>query len=431
MSYSASLEFLYGLQKHGIRLGLDTIEALLDRLGRPQDRYRALHIGGTNGKGSTAAMAAAVVQAAGFRVGLYTSPHLVDFHERIRVNGVPISEESVAELTERVRRAMGLALAPTFFEATTAMALQYFADAGVEVAVVEVGMGGRLDATNVLAPLVSAITNVTLDHQEYLGSTVEAIAYEKAGIIKPGVPVVAGRLKPEAAAVIRWIAAERGAPLYHLGRDFTTAVESLAGFQYDGLQASYAGLSCPLPGAHQLDNAACALAMLELAAARGLRVSEGSVRAGLRAVCWEGRLEVVERSPTLLLDGAHNLAAADAVASYLAEYRRDRPGARVVLVWGMMRDKDRDGFVRAVLPLADEVVVTQAAIPRAASVQELCAALGERAGAAHVAPVAADALARARWLATPDDLICVTGSLMLVGEVKALLRGCGLSPIRG
>ena len=431
MSYSASIGFLYGLQKHGIKLGLETIEAMLARLGRPHDRYRTLHIGGTNGKGSTAAMAAAVLQAAGYRVGLYTSPHLVDFRERIRVNGDPISEEGVSELTARLQEAIGFSLQPTFFEFTTALAFQYFFDSGVDVAVVEVGMGGRFDATTAIAPLVSVITTVALDHQEYLGHTVGAIAFEKAGIIKHGVPVVVGRLSQEAAHVIGRIASEREAPLYRLPSDFHASGDILEDFRYEGVQVSYTSLSCPLPGAHQLDNAACALAMLELAAAWGLPHSEASVRAGLSAVCWEGRLEIVERHPLLLLDGAHNPAAAEAVAAYLAHYRHDHPRSRLILVIGMMREKDREGFLRIVLPLADEVVVAQVQIPRAASVRELCASLGERADAAHVAPLPADALSLARRLATAEDVICVTGSLMLVGEVKALLRGCALSPIRG
>lgn len=431
MSYSASIGFLYGLQKHGIKLGLETIEAMLARLGRPHDRYRTLHIGGTNGKGSTAAMAAAILQAAGYRVGLYTSPHLVDFRERIRVNGDPISEEGVSELTTHLQEAIGSSLQPTFFEFTTALAFQYFFDSGVDVAVVEVGMGGRFDATTAIAPLVSVITTVALDHQEYLGHTVGAIAFEKAGIIKHGVPVVVGRLSQEAAHVIGRIASEREAPLYRLPSDFRANGDNCEDFRYEGVQVSYTGLSCPLPGAHQLDNAACALAMLELAVARGLPHSEASVRAGLSAVCWEGRLEIVERHPLLLLDGAHNPAAAEAVAAYLAHYRHDHPRSRIILVIGMMREKDREGFLRIVLPLADEVVVTQAQIPRAASVRELCASLDERADAAHVAPLPADALSLARRLATVEDVICVTGSLMLVGEVKALLRGCALSPIRG
>jgi dihydrofolate synthase/folylpolyglutamate synthase len=431
MSYPETLEYLYGLQKHGIKLGLDSVVALLARLGQPQYRYRTIHIGGTNGKGSTAAMAASMLQAAGYRVGLYTSPHLVDFRERILVNGEPITEEGVTSLTAQCRELAGPDLVLTFFEFTTALAFQYFADSGVEVAVVEVGMGGRFDATNVLKPLVSVITNVALDHQAYLGETVPAIAFEKAGIIKTGTPVVTGRLSPEAAEMIGGISTERGAPRFGLDREFQAEGDPATGFRYEGLKTSYRGLSCPLAGAHQLENVACALAALELASDRGLAVSEEAIRAGLRRTVWEGRLEIVEQHPTLLLDGAHNPAAGTVLAAHLAVYRREHPGSRIILVVGMMGDKDRDGFLTLLLPLADEVVLTQAQLPRAASAQDLSASLGPWAGPRHAKVPPADALALARRLASPMDLICVTGSLVLVGEIKALLRGCTLSPIRG
>ncbi|MBI5410766.1 MAG: bifunctional folylpolyglutamate synthase/dihydrofolate synthase, partial [Nitrospirae bacterium] len=319
----------------------------------------------------------------------------------------------------------------TFFEFTTALAFQYFAESEVEAAVIEVGMGGRFDATNTLLPMVSVITNVALDHQEYLGDSVGAIAFEKAGIIKPGVPVVTGRLVPEAAEVIEKVVTDRGAPVYRLARDFRTTGDPLTGFHYEGLRWSCRDLSCPLAGLHQLDNVACALAALELASEAGLPASEQAIRAGLRGTQWEGRLEVVERYPALLLDGAHNPAAAEAVASYLSSHRLAHPASRIILVVGMMRDKDRAGFLKRLLPLADELVLTQANIPRAASVRELASSLGEKAGVARVAAHPADALALAKRLASPEDLICVTGSLLLVGAVKALLRGCELSPIRG
>jgi dihydrofolate synthase/folylpolyglutamate synthase len=389
-----------------------------------------LHIGGTNGKGSTAAIAASILQAAGYRTGLYTSPHLVDFRERIQVDGAPVPEERVAELTSRLREA-GELLDPTFFEFTTAMAFQHFADAGVDVAVVEVGLGGRFDATNVLAPLVSAITNVALDHQEHLGHSIPAIAYEKAGIVKPGVPVVVGRVDEEAGMVITRVAEERGAQLFRSGHAFLTEGDSSARFRYVGMEHAWDALDCPLDGRHQLDNAACALAMLEVVSGRGVPVAEPAVREGLRQVRWEGRLETVEHRPWLVLDGAHNPAAASVVASYLGEFRREHEGARVVAVVGMMRDKDREEFFARLLPQADEIIVTQARVPRAAAPHELGAAVTACGRMAQVIADPHDALALARRMATPDDLILVTGSLMLVGEIKALLRGCGLSPLRG
>ncbi len=430
-AYPSALAFLFGLQRHGVKLGLDAVRTLLARLGNPHGRYACLHIGGTNGKGSTAAIAAAVLEASGYRVGLYTSPHLVDFRERIRINGEPIAEDAVADLTERLRRAGDPAALPTFFEFTTALAFEAFAEAGVEVAVVEVGMGGRLDATNVVRPLATVITNVALDHQEHLGSTVAAIAFEKAGIVKPGTPLVTGRLCAEAAEVIGRVIAERGAPWLRFEEAFRVEGDPERGFRYEGREWTFRDLTCPLAGRHQLENAGCALAMLEAASRGGLRVPAEAVVQGLRATRWEGRLEQAGERPLLLLDGAHNPAAAEVVAAYLARYRREHPGARVVLVFGMMRDKDRRGFLRVVLPLADEVVLTQPQLARAATVAELDETLRELGRSSHAAPLPADALALASRLASLDDLICVTGSLMLVGDVKALLRGCALSPIRG
>lgn len=430
-SSAAALEFLYNLQKSGIKLGLDTIRALLDRVGRPEKSYRALHIGGTNGKGSTAAMAASVLLSAGYRVGLYTSPHLVDFRERIRLDGAPIPEECLVELTTRLRKAAGPTLSPTFFEFTTAMALCYFADSQVDLAVLEVGMGGRFDATNVVVPFVSAITNVSLDHQEYLGDRLELIAFEKAGIIKPHVPLVVGPLEPVVERVIAHEAARQGAIVSRYGVDFRCEGDDPARFGYYGRSVTYPELFCPLGGAHQIENAACALAMMEVARTAGVQVPTPAIQEGLRGVTWEGRLEIADTHPVLLMDGAHNPGAAQVVARYLARYRRDHPECRIILLVGMMRDKDRKEFMRTILPAVDEVVLTEPSLPRAASVEELRAAVGEDVRPIHEAPLPTEALACARRIARVDDLICVTGSLMLVGQLKALLRGCRPSLLRG
>ena len=431
MTYSSAVAYLYRLQKHGIKLGLATITALMARLGMPQTRYRTLHIAGTNGKGSTAAMAAALLQVAGYRVGLYTSPHLVEFRERICVNGEMIAESQVAQLTEQLQTLCQPDLSPTFFEYTTAMAFQHFADSGVDVAVLEVGLGGRFDATNVVTPMACAVTTISLDHQEYLGTTRSSIAFEKAGIIKPGVPVVLGRLEDDAWRTIEQVARERQAPVFRLNKDFRTEGEGPQQFSYRGLGMQYDGLTCALEGRHQLDNAACALALLGAAAPQGIAVTAEAVRAGLRTVNWAGRLEVVDRRPTILLDGAHNPAAATALADYLMHSDRSHPFHPVVLVLGMMRDKDHRDFVEPLRGLVDEVVLTQADLPRSATAQELRASLEGLLPHTHVVPSLSDAMVLARQLATPDGLVCVTGSLMLVGECKAWFRGCGLSPLRG
>ena len=431
MTYLSAVTFLFRLQKHGIKLGLETMTALMGRLGMPQTKYRTLHIAGTNGKGSTAAMTAAILQAAGYRVGLYTSPHLVEFRERIRVNGEMIAESQVAQLTERIQTFCQPDLSPTFFEYTTAMAFQHFADSGVDVAVLEVGLGGRFDATNVVMPVACAVTTIALDHQEYLGTTLSAIAFEKAGIIKQGVPVVLGRLDEEAWHTIEQVAKERHAPVFRLPEDFRTEGQSPEEFSYRGMGVHYEGLASVLEGRHQLDNAACALALLGAAAPQGIAVTADAVRAGLRAVDWAGRLEVVDRDPTILLDGAHNPAAARVLAHYLTVYARSHPSRPVVLVLGMMRDKDHRGFVEPLKGLVDDIVLTQADLPRSFTAQELRAALDGVLPHSHVMSSLGEAMALARQLATPDGLVCVTGSLMLVGECKAWLHGCGLSPLRG
>ncbi|MBH0193870.1 MAG: bifunctional folylpolyglutamate synthase/dihydrofolate synthase [Nitrospira sp.] len=430
MTYPAAIEYLYGLQKHGIKLGLEPMQALLEAIGHPECRLRVLHVGGTNGKGSTVAMAAAMLRASGLRVGLYTSPHLVEFRERICINGEMIPEERLADLVGRLRAAVPPDLSLTFFEMTTALAMLYFADSHVDLAVLEVGMGGRFDATNVVDPIACAITTIALDHQEYLGTTEEAIAFEKAGIIKPGVPVVIGRMGPDAGTVMRRVAAERAAPVSQLGSEFVVDGSSDR-FTYRGRGRVFEGLRCGLVGRHQLDNAACAIALLEAADHGGVSVDEAAVREGLRSVVWEGRLEVLEDAPRVLLDGAHNPAASVALSRYLEEFLAGRPHARVILVWGMMRDKDHRAFIAPLLPLVSEIVLTQAGLARSATVGELHQSLTEWPKPVSEVPLPAEALQTAKQRASSGDLICVAGSLMLLGDIKAAVRGCGLSLIRG
>lgn len=432
MSYSFVIEYLYALQKHGIKLGLETMRILLDRVGNPHRSLRVLHIGGTNGKGSTAAMVASVLQHSGRRVGLYTSPHLVEFRERIRVNGRMITEKQVEKVIARLRVALRDDLEPTFFEMTTALAFLYFADSEVDVAVLEVGLGGRFDATNVVGqPLATAITTIGLDHQEYLGQTEEAIAFEKGGIIKPCIPVVIGRMGQGAEQVLRRIARDRSAPLWQLGRDFAVDGRRPERFTYRGVTRVCEDLICGLEGRHQRDNAACALALLEAAGRARIDTDEAAVRDGLRMVSWEGRLELIDEYPKVMLDGAHNPAAAHVLAEYLKDFSIRHPTSRVILVWGMMRDKDRQGFIAPLLPFVSEIVLTQATLARSATVQELRATLHEWQGPVLEAVLPMDAMTAARSRAMPHDLICIAGSLMLLGDIKAAVRGCGLSPIRG
>jgi dihydrofolate synthase/folylpolyglutamate synthase len=432
MSYSPVIEYLYGLQKHGIKLGLDTMRLLLERVGNPERSLRVLHIGGTNGKGSTAAMAAAILHHSGKRVGLYTSPHLVEFRERIRVNGCMITEEQVSALVNRLRAILGPDLNPTFFEITTAMAFLHFVESKVDVAVLEVGMGGRFDATNVVSqPLACAITTIGLDHQEYLGSTEEAIAFEKGGIIKSGVPLILGRIGHAAEDVLSRIAKDLSAPVLQLGQHFHIEPNEAEQLVYRGTTLTIDDLCCGLAGRHQWDNAACALALIEAADDAGIQTGEAAAREGLRTVSWEGRLEPIEDYPKVILDGAHNLPAAKVLAQYLADYASCHPTSRIILVWAMMRDKDHRGFIATLQPVVSEIVLTQTGLARSASVDELRSALDTWLGPVWEAVHPINALAIAKGRAASHDLICIAGSLMLVGEVKAAVRGCGLSPIHG
>lgn len=431
MSYPSAVEFLYDLQLHGIKLGLDNIRVLLSALGQPHMRFRTIHIGGTNGKGSTAAMVSQILEAAGYRVGLYTSPHLIDFRERIRINGAPISEGDVTILVAHIRRLVPPELAPTFFEFTTALALLYFAQSHVDVAVLEVGMGGRFDATNVVTPVASAITTVSLDHEEFLGHTLEQIAFEKAGISKSGVPLVIGRLPAPAVDVVRRVAGERGTPLCELNRTFHVVGADPTDFNFQGQAWRLDHLQCGLRASYQMDNVACALALLETAASLDISISGRAVREGLAQVRWPGRFEAVDQSPTVIVDGAHNPEAAHALAQELIQYRVRHVPSQVVVVLGMMRDKQHQTFLKTLLPAVDHVVLTQAAIPRAATVDELALAVRHLVPSAHLVPLPGEALAMAKRLATPDGLVCVTGSLMLVGDVKAFLHGVSVMPVRG
>jgi dihydrofolate synthase/folylpolyglutamate synthase len=430
-SYEACLTYLYGLQKHGIKLGLDTIRILLAQCQHPEKQFTALHIGGTNGKGSTAAMTAAILRAANVRVGLYTSPHLIDFRERIQVQGEQIPESRVVDLVERFRNGSDAAGTPTFFETATAMAFQYFAEEQVEVAVIEVGMGGRFDATNVCHPSGVLVTNVSFDHESYLGHTLEAIAYEKAGIIKANVPVVMGPMAAEAHTVIRHKANECGAPLCQYGLDFTIDVHEDGMFDYRGPTHHFSDLPCALNGAHQRVNAACALALLEQSVMSRRVISQEAIVQGLSSVSWEGRLETLMRNPLMVCDGAHNPAAATCLAHNLLSMINDVPDRKLILIVAQMRDKNIEAFLAELLPLAEAIICTQIDHSRSATVQELQDQLPNGAPAVHSVPIPSDALALATRLADSRDLICVTGSLFLVGAVKSELAGSTYAPIVG
>ena len=428
--YQETIEYLFGLQKYGVKLGLSNSFRLLELMGAPQLAFRSVHIAGTNGKGSTAAFITAMLQAAGHRVGLYTSPHLVSFTERMRINGVQISEAKVVELAQRVRERASFPVpgsgtaVPTFFEVTTAMAFTWFAEQQVDLAVIEVGMGGRLDATNVITPLLSVITNIDLEHTEFLGTTLELIAAEKAGIIKQGVPVVTGVVQPEVVAVLEREATEKQAPLYRLGKDF--AAESVVAgqrqvFGYRGRRGSCSALEIGMIGRYQVDNACLALAAMEVLQEAGVAVDEAAMRRGLANTRWEGRLERVAARPDIFLDGAHNPASARQLAAAVRAMKQSY--RRLVLIIGILGDKDRAGILSQLLPLADLVIVTKPNYSRAMDVEALATEVRQQHETVETTGTVAAAIALARHRAAPEDLVLITGSLYVVGDARAEFSG--------
>ena len=420
------LAYLFSLEQFGIKFGLDNIRAILARLGHPERTFRSVHIAGTNGKGSVTAMVDTVLRCAGHRSARYTSPHLVDLAERFVVDGRAVDDAAMRAAARDVRdaiealRADGtLQAAPTFFEATTALAFELFRRAAVEVAVIEVGLGGRLDSTNVIEPVVTAITSIDFDHQQYLGSTLEAIAAEKAGIIKPGVPVVVGDLGPEAITVIETIARDREAPIVRardgvtVGR--TTAVTASANtFDLRTPARDYGTLTLSLRGEHQVANAIVAVRLLEELDGRGVRVPADAVREGLARVSWPGRLDH-RRLPggrELILDAAHNPAGAAALASYLTNISGPQP----VLVFGAMRDKDVHGMLSALLPTVSRMIVTRASNSRSADPEALAVEARAIAPSLSVEVVASPADAMiAAW--SSSLRVVVAGSIFLLGDV--------------
>ena len=435
MTYAEATEFLFGLRRFGWRPGLATVERLLALVGDPQEGLPCVHVGGSNGKGSTAAMLDAMCRAAGRRTGLYSSPHLLSFTERIRVDGASIGEAEIVALTEHLETIASAHFAPetteppdgclphpTFFELTTVMAFLHFRQQAVDAAIIEVGLGGRLDATNVIRPRVAAITNIALEHQEYLGSTPATIAREKAGIIKTGVPVMTGA-RGEALKVIGETAARLGAPLTVVPESYhwTVRASGFAGQTFDlrGPRREYEGLRIPLAGRHQVENAVLAVAVAETLDKQGIPLDETAIRRGLTEVEWPGRLQVVREHPRIVLDGAHNPAGTEALAAFLTEHRVAL--GRLVLVFGVLQDKDWKAMLGRLAPLADEIILTRPPTARAADPAELLPIARRFARAAAVLDPA-EALQVARAAARAEDTILVTGSLYTVAAVLQILR---------
>jgi len=417
--YQRSLDFLYSLDKFGMIFGLTKVEEILKSIGDPHRDLQAIHIGGTNGKGSTAAMISSILQKEGYQVGLYTSPHLVRFTERMKVNGKEIEQEELIHLTDWMRdkiETAGVSPPFTFFDFTTAMALLYFKQKMVDLAVLEVGLGGRLDSTNVVDPLLSIITNIGKDHEEVLGRGILNIAKEKAGIIKKGRPLITAATQPQVLRLFSKICKEKQAPFYQVGKDFRYLPSKEGYFHYEGLHRKLWSLSLNLSGPHQMINAATALGALEVLDDLGYPVSSDAMAGGLTEVDWPGRLEMVCSSPRVLLDGAHN---PDGAMSLKESLKRDFEYRHLILLVGIMKDKDIKSILHSLSPLADHIILTRPTTDRAAPPTLLRKALGSNGKKAEIIEDFRKAIDRGLSLTGEGDLFCITGSLYTVGEARS------------
>jgi dihydrofolate synthase / folylpolyglutamate synthase len=437
IAYQEALDYLYSFVDYSLtrsfrytpdKFDLGRMETFLSLLGNPHQQYPVIHIAGTKGKGSTAAMIASALDAAGYRVGFYTSPHLQEYTERIKVNGQFISMETLVDLVEYVKPFVNQVERLTTFEITTAIAFLHFARQKCSAAVVEVGLGGRLDATNLVDPLVSVITSISLDHVAVLGDTLSKIAYEKGGIIKPGRPVVSAPQPNEAASVIESIAAERGCPLVTVGRDYKYAAEDhdFGGQSFSVWQAGKHGsveaedklhFTIPLLGMHQVENAATAYAALQVAAGQGLSISNEDIRLGFANVQWPGRFEILRKAPPLIVDSAHNRDSARRLRQALDDYLPDMP---VVLLFGASEDKDIDGMLAELKPRIGRLIATQSIHPRAVEASRLVEMAELHGISAEIAVPVEEGIKAALRLAGKDSAVVVTGSLFIVAAVREI-----------
>jgi len=407
--------YLASLNIDSMRFGMEAITELLTRLGNPQNSYKSILIAGTNGKGSTAAMTASILNCAGYKVGLYTSPHLIDVRERIVVSGRKITKKEFSQAFANVKSKLKQPV--TYFEFLTAAAFIYFQHQQVDIAVLEVGLGGRLDATNVCKPFVSVITNIGFDHMAYLGNSLTAIAREKAGIIKHnGVCITAAKQK-QVLEVFNSVCLDRRSKLYCLGSDIRIKRQKDGLLTYQGFQRNLKNLPLPLQGSHQCSNAALALAAVELCGKNGFHVDDEAIRRGLANTKWEARLEILQNNPLFILDGAHNPAGIRVLCQAL---KRDFSYRRLIFIFGALTDKNYREMLRIIAPLCPKIILTQLKAGRAVPVNDMARVLNEMGYPVIVTENVGKAIERAQALADRQDLICATGSLYLAGEVKQI-----------
>lgn len=424
-NYKEATEFLFGRSAKGMKLGLENISTLADLLGNPEKNFPSIHVAGTNGKGSTVAILESILRAAGLKTGRFISPHLVDMRERMKVRGQSISEENVIRLMDKMLPHIKTANA-TFFECLTAMAFLHFSENKVDLAVLETGLGGRLDATNIVRPDLTIITEIGLEHTRILGKRLDAIAFEKAGILKASVPCVCGATHRNARASLTKYAKDKSAPITFTHDTIKTrrirVTEKGTWFDCDTADTSYKDLKLGLLGRHQIRNAAVALTAVDVLRRQGKSITEEAIRKGLEKVDWHARLELFPGHPKILLDSAHNPMG---VRTLIQALRTIFTYNRLILVFGVLKDKNYKRMIRPLAPLADEIVLTRPLSERALEPHLLLDEPGVKGKSAVVIPDIPEAWEQALKLAGPDDLVCGAGSIYFVGEV---LRSMGITP---
>ncbi len=418
MNYPESISYLFGLQKFGIKLGLSNITSLLNYLDNPHKMLRCIHIAGSNGKGSTGAFLQSILKHGGYRAGFFTSPHLIDFTERIRINDHKITHQRVVMLVKQIKSVCNRHFLKniTFFEFVTAMAFKYFEEEGADPVIVEVGMGGRYDATNVIKPLLSIITSISPDHQAYLGSTLREISLEKAGIIKRNVPVISGARQPSVNSFFEKRCKNMDSAFYQLGRDIRCRKIKPRVFSYQGFDLKLKNLQCGLFGDHQIRNASLAIAASEQLKNKNYQLSENDIITGIKKTVWHGRLEIIKKNPAVVLDGAHNPAAWRTLVKTIKTEFSTR---RLFLMLGVMEDKDIRRMVNILTPYAYAVMFCRPMIWRAATKQHIEKFIRfSRHKNVFWCDNVSTAFGKTLKMASKQDIICVTGSLFVVGEVR-------------
>jgi dihydrofolate synthase/folylpolyglutamate synthase len=417
--YDETVRFLCSLERFGILLGLENITNLLEKLGNPQKSFPVVHVAGSNGKGSTSAFIYGILRAAGLKAALYTSPHLNDFRERIRINGTLVSKEALIDSTEKIRKIYNPERT-TFFEFTTAVAFACISQAKPDIAVVEVGLGGRLDATNTVEPIITVITDISREHEDYLGTGVASIAGEKAGIIKAGIPLITGASRREARSVILDAARSKAAPVEELGKHFRGVRTGSNTFRYEGRSLTLDNICLSMPGGHQIKNASLAVAVIEALRTKGYAIPDSAIIEGMKATRFAGRFEILARNPDVVIDGAHT---PEGMRLLKSTFKQVYPGVKPLVLLGMLKDKNYRSLVGIIAPAAREVVCVAPQGDRALDPEALASEVRAHGVPAAPAEGIAEGFRMLKAKASREDVILAAGSLYMIGPVR---RACGI-----